>query len=183
MKYYLVALFDQESYSYVEGLQKGFCKKYKVYKSNSMLHIPLEIICNTSDVEKLWEIIGNLLKPYKKFKVEINGGISFEASSKSVNLKIQNKGYIVKLARNINDILRLHGFSVREEIEATDLHISLANANHAQKEWANNGYMIPFTSDKDEALYKMPIVDRIELWKSNTNKKEPFLKSHSLREY
>ena len=29
MKYYLVAIFDEESYCYMEEMQKKLCKKYK----------------------------------------------------------------------------------------------------------------------------------------------------------
>lgn len=67
-----------------------------------MLHITLEVI-EDPNINKLEEVIEKIIKPYKKFKVEINGAICFDPPYKSVNLKIENKGYIMRLARIIND--------------------------------------------------------------------------------
>lgn len=113
MRYYLVALFDNDSYDEMSKLQK-FCDKYRIYKDIPMLHIPLEIIGNF-DIEKLDKIIMDILKPYKKFKVQGSEIICFDPPYKSVNLNIENKGYIARLARNINNKLRENGFAVREK--------------------------------------------------------------------
>jgi 2'-5' RNA ligase len=182
MRYYLVALFDNNSYKEIEGIQKNICKKYKLYKNLPVLHITLEIL-GDPDMDKLDEVLGKILRPYKKFKVEISDVICFDAPYKSVNLKIENKGYISRLARIINDTLKLHGFEVRENIDNWDLHVSLANTNYAIREWSKSEYATACNSTKNDGFYKLATVDRIELWKPINNKKEMILKSYPLKQY
>lgn len=182
MRYYLVALFDKDSYSYIEEIQRSICKKYKIYKNMPMLHITLEIV-GDPDVEKLNKIISDILKPYKKFKVEVNGAICFDPPYKSVNLKIENKGYIIRLARKINETLKLHGFDVRENIDGWDLHISLANTNYAIREWSSKEYIAACESTKKENIHRMAKIDRIELWKPINNKREMTIKSFPLKSF
>lgn len=182
MKYYLVALFDAESYSDVEGIQKNICQKYRLHKNVHTLHITLEII-EDPDIDKLTKVMGDILKPYKKFKVETNGLISFEPSYKSINLKIEGKGYIIRLARTINDTLKLHGFNVRENLTNFDLHVSLANTNYAVKEWTGKEYVAASSNSKQNGFYKLVKVNRIELWKSTNNKKDMLVKSFPLRDF
>jgi hypothetical protein len=182
MKYYLVALFDRESYLSMEQIQKNICRKYKLYKNTNTLHIALEIIENP-DINKLNNVITNILKPYKKFKVETSGLIYFDTPYKSVNLKIESKGYIIRLARNINDTLKLHGFNVRENIDNFDLHVPLANTNYTVRELSNSEYIVACNLDKKNEFYKLAKIERIELWKAINNKKEMFVKSFPLRDY
>jgi 2'-5' RNA ligase len=182
MRYYLVALFDEDSYKEIEIIQKNICKKHKLYKILPVLHITLEIV-GDPDMEKLDEVLKKILKTYKKFKVEVSDVICFDAPYKSVNLKIENKGYINRLARIINDTLRLHGFEVRENIENWDLHVSLANTNYAVREWSKQEYAAACNSAKNDGFYKLATIDRIELWKPINNKKEMVLKSYPLKSY
>ncbi|ERI95203.1 hypothetical protein HMPREF1982_00428 [Clostridiales bacterium oral taxon 876 str. F0540] len=182
MKYYLVALFDTESYNAMETIQKSICKKYKIYKNIPMLHITLEVI-DDPDIDKLSKIITDILKPYKKFKVETNGIVCFDPPYKSVNLKIENKGYIIRLARTINDTLKLHGFNVRENIDNWDLHVSLANTNYAVREWSGREYVAACNSAKQEGFYRLAKIERIELWKPINNRKEMLVKSFPLRDF
>lgn len=182
MKYYLVALFDKESYSSIEDIQKKICRKYKLYRNMPALHITLEVV-DDPDIEKLNKIVGDILKPYKKFKAQVNRDICFDASYKSVNLEIENKGYIIRLARKINETLKLHGFDIRENIDNWDLHVALANTNFAMKEWSNKEYATACDSIKKEGFYKMEKIDRIELWKLVNNKKEITIKTFELRNF
>ncbi|MBC2580917.1 2'-5' RNA ligase family protein [Clostridium sp. DJ247] len=182
MKYYLVALFDKESYSYIENIQRNICRKYKIYKNIPVLHITLEVI-GDPDVDKLTKVVSDMLKPYKKFKTEINGAICFDPPYKSVNLKIENKGYIIRLARQLNETLKLHGFEVRSNIDDWDLHVALANTNYAIREWSSKEYVAACESAKKENIHKMAKIDRIELWKPINNKKEMTIKSFLLRDY
>lgn len=182
MKYYLVALFDDESYSAMEAIQKSICKKYKLYKNVPMLHITLETI-EDPDIEKLSKVITDILKPYKKFKVETNGIICFDPPYKSVNLKIESKGYIIRLARTINDTLKLHGFTVRDNIDNWDLHVSLANTNYAVREWTGREYVAACNTAKKDGFYRLAKVERIELWKPINNRKEMLVKSFPLRDF
>ena len=182
MKYYLVALFDTESYAAMETIQKSICQKYKIYKNIPMLHITLEVI-DDPDIEKLSKIITDILKPYKKFKVETNGIVCFDPPYKSVNLKIENKGYIIRLARTINDTLKLHGFNVRENIDNWDLHVSLANTNYAVREWTGREYIAACNNAKKDGFYRLAKIERIELWKPINNRKEMLVKSFPLRDF
>ncbi|NMM62123.1 2'-5' RNA ligase family protein [Clostridium sp. P21] len=182
MKYYLVALFNKESYSSIEEIQRSICRKYKLYRNIPALHITLEVV-GDPDMEKLSKIVGDILKPYKKFKVEINGDVCFEHPYKSINLKIENKGYIIRLARKINESLKLHGFDVRENIDNLGLHISLANVNFASRQWSSKEYAASCESNKKQNFYKMGVIDRIELWKPINNKKDIVVKTFELREF
>jgi 2'-5' RNA ligase len=182
MKYYLVALFDVESYGAMEKIQKSICQKYKLSKNVPMLHITLETV-EDPDIDKLSRVITDILKPYKKFKVETNGIISFDPPYKSVNLKVENKGYIIRLARTINDTLKLHGFNVKEHVDNWDLHIPLASANYTSKEWSSRDYVAASSETKKDGFYRMSRVDRIELWKSVNNRKETLIKSFPLRDF
>jgi len=182
MRYYLVALFDRNSYSYIEEIQRNICKKYKIYKNMPMLHITLEVI-GEPDVEKLNKILSDMLRPYKKFKVEVNGAICFDPPYKSVNLKIENKGYIIRLARQINEILKLHGFDVRDNMDNLDLHVPLANTNYPIRELSSKEYVAACQSAKKEDIHKMAKIDRIEIWKPINNKRDMVIKSFPLRDF
>lgn len=182
MKYYLVALFDKGSYSFVENIQKSICRKYKLYKRLPVLHITLEVI-DDPDIEQLDKIVHDLIKPYKKFKVELNGVICFEPPYKSVNLKVEHKGYIIRLARIINDRLHLSNFNVRTNIDHWDLHVSLANTNYASRKWTTEEYRIACEDTKKIDPQRMAKIDRIELWKPINNKKTMTVKSYVLKEY
>lgn len=182
MKYYLVALFDSESYAHMETMQKKICQKYKIYKNVPTLHITLETI-EDPDMDKLNKVLGDILKPYKRFKVETNGVICCEPPYKSIKLKIESKGYIVRLARKINDTLRTNGFNVRENTDNWDLHVSLANTNYAVKEGSAREYVAASEETKKQGIYELPKIDRIELWKTTNNKKEMVVKEFQLRNY
>lgn len=182
MKYYLVALFDEESQKSMEEIQRKISKKYKIYRTIPAIHLTLEVIDNPN-LERLIPIIEDVLKPYKRFKVSINGALCFDPPYKSVNLKIENKGYAIRISRNLNETLKLSGFNVRENIDNWDLHVSLANTNYASREWSNKEYAVACEVSKMQNVVKMAKIDRIELWKPINNKKEMIVKSFPLREY
>ena len=182
MKYYLVALFDKNSYSFVESIQKDICKKYKLYRKLPVLHITLEVI-DDPDIDKLDKIVSDIIKPYKRFRVEINGVICFDPPYKSVNLKVENKGYITRLVRQINDTLKSNHFKVRETINDWDLHVSLANTNYAVRKWSTSEYKIACENTKNINPHKVVRINGFELWKPINNKKTMTVKSFSLKEY
>lgn len=182
MKYYIVALFDRESNAKMEMAQKKLCQKYKLYKNNPMLHIVLETI-EDPDIDKLNKVIQDILKPYKRFKVETNGTVCFDPPLRSINLKVENKGYIVRFARQFNETLKLHGFNVKQNVESFDLHVTLANSNYAIKEWSGNEHVAACSDTKKDGFFRMSIIDRVEVWKVINNKKEIMVKSFPLREY
>jgi 2'-5' RNA ligase len=182
MKYYLVALFDKDSYLFVENIQKNICKKYKLYRKLPVLHITLEVI-DDPDVDKLDKIVSDILKPYKRFRVELNGVICFDPPYKSVNLKVENKGYITRLIRQINEKLRINHLKARENIDNWDLHVSLANTNYASRKWSTSEYKIACENTRDSNPQKVARIDRLELWKPINNKKTMTVKSFLLKEY
>ena len=44
MKYYLVALFDDESYKNLNPIQKNLSKKFRANRNSPAPYIPLEVI-------------------------------------------------------------------------------------------------------------------------------------------
>lgn len=182
MKYYLVALFDNNSYSFVESIQKDICKKYKLYRKLPVLHITLEVI-DDPNIDKLDKIVSDIMKPYKKFRVELNGVICFDPPYKSVNLKVENRGYITRLVRQINENLKLNHFKVRENVDNWDLHVSLANTNYASRKWSTSEYKIACEDAKNINPQKVVRINKLELWKPINNKKTMTVKSFSLKEY
>ncbi|WP_027625411.1 2'-5' RNA ligase family protein [Clostridium lundense] len=182
MKYYLVALFNEESYCYMEQIQKKVCKKYKIYKNYPMIHITLEVI-EDPEIEELSRLISNILKPYKKFKVMIDGTACLEPPYKSINLKVESKGYIIRLMRHINDKLKINGFKVRENIDNWNMNVSLANTNYAIREWSNREHLSTYQTNKDDYIKMMATIEKLELWKSINNRKEMVVKSFPLRDF
>jgi hypothetical protein len=182
MKYFLVALFDDQSNSTIQNIQRNVCRKYKLYKNSPNLYVTISTITNP-DLDKLDVVISKIIVPYKKFKVGINNSIVLSENFSQVNLKVEDKGYIFRLARNITDTLDLHGFNVKSDNDNIDLRILLANANHIIKKSCNGGTIsIDDTLNKDD-FFKFVKVCRLELWKQVSNKKEMLVKAYELREY
>ena len=184
MIYYLVGLFDTESYKYVASLQKTLCEKYNLYNSDTnlpKLHITLEVI-NDPDIENLDISIKDILKNYTEFQVDLNGVICFEPPYNSVNLNINNKGTVYELSKNINSILKSKGHNVREHIENWNLHISLANTTFADRVWSNSEYLAACDLAKIENLSKPIMICSIELWKPINDNDEMVIKKYTLKE-
>lgn len=182
MKYYLVALFDHDSYKAIETIQRNVTKKYKIYKSYPTLHIPLEVIDNV-EFDELDSIIEKVIKPYKKFKVEVNDNIYFDNLHKCISMKITNKGYIKKISRSINDMFKLHGFNLKENSNKKDLYISLSNVNFLPRDsrCLENG--ISCNNLRGCKFNDTIKIDRIELWKSTNNRKDCLVKSYVLKNF
>ena len=183
MIYYLVCLFDDDSYKVIESLQKTICKKYNLYNSYTdlpMLHITIEIITD-APLEDLDTSLENILKDYTKFEVQINGAICFAPPYKSVNLNIESKGNIYELSKNINSILKSQGFKVREHIEDWNLHISLASTNFADREWSDKEYLAACDLVKDINFSENIIIHAVELLKPINDKEQMVVKRYNLR--
>lgn len=182
MVYYLVGLFDIVSYKCVQSMQKMFCEKYNLYTDYTklpMLHITLEIITDPN----LYDLdisLKNILKDYTTFKVKLDGVICFDPPFKSVNLNIKNKGTIYELSKNINSILNLEGFKVRNHIENWNLHISLANTNFSDREWSSSEYVAACNLAKDECFSETITVHSVELWKPINDNSQMVVKSYVL---
>ncbi|MCY6372077.1 2'-5' RNA ligase [Clostridium ganghwense] len=181
MKYHLVALFDDKSNDFITSTQQKLCKKYKLYKTNQKFHIPIQTIINP-DMDKFNKIVLDTLAPYKKFKVQVSPNLYLDKSSKTLNLKVQNKGYIIRIARNITDTLSLSGFTLKNDYEK-NLQIYIANSNYTIRKSLSNESTIALTTKTENSDYNFAKINRLELWKPINNKKEILIKSYPLREY
>ena len=175
MKYYLVALFDDESYKNLNPIQKNLSKKFRANRNSPAPYIPLEVIENPN-IDKLDVVVDKIIKPYKNFKVQLSQEVSISETNKTLNMKIQDVGYIRRINRLVNDTLRLHGFNVQEGNGEPEMHISLANLNFIPKDMKKFDGEVNFKSNCETLK-----VDRIELWKFSNNKRETLVKSYPLK--
>jgi 2'-5' RNA ligase len=182
MTYYLVCLFNDDSYKNIESLQKKICEKYNLYNSYvnlPLLHITIETITEPN-LETLDISLKNILKDYTKFKVDINGAICFAPPYKSVNLNIENNDTIYELSKNINSILKSQGFKVRDNIESWNLHISLASTNFADREWSDSEYLAACDLVKHENFSDTITIHAVELLKPINDKNQMVVKRYNL---
>lgn len=176
MKYYLVALFDSESYKSLSPVQRTLSKRYKAIRNSPIPYIPLKVIENPN-VDKLDLVMEKLLKPYKKFKVELSNEVNLCEVNKTLNVKVEDIGYIKRLNRIINDNLKLHGFNVKSINTIDSIHISIANLNFIPKD----NKSVSFNNDITNTLPTLKIT-KLELWKISNNKKETLIKSYPLKQ-
>ena len=181
MKYYIVALFDDNSYESITPIQRNISKKFRANRNSPMPYIALEIIDNPN-IEKLYTVIEKIIKPYKKFKIELCDDVSVNESMKTVNLSIVNEGYIKKISRNLRDTLSLHGIYTTEP-EISDLSISLANVNSFNKDNKKNTNDVACELIKKNGKNLTLKVNALEIWKISSNKKETSIKSYQLRAF
>ena len=149
MKYYLVALFDEESYKNLNPIQRNLSKKFRANRNSPTPYIPLEIIENPN-IDKLDVVVDKIVKPYKNFKVQLSTEVSVS--------------------------LKLHGFNTQNCNSEPSMHISLANLNYLPKDMKKFDGEVNFKSNCETLK-----VDRIELWKFSTNKRETLIKSYPLK--
>lgn len=173
MKYYLVALFDDVSYKNLSPIQKSLSKKYKGNRNSPIPYIPLEVIENPN-LDKLNIVIDKILKPYKNFKIELSSTVIVCNSNKTLNLKIENIGYIKKLDRLIGDNLKMYGFNLKDN--NNDLHLSLANINYINKD--NKKVDMEIEYNPNISTLK---VNRLELWKISNNRRETLIQTYPLK--
>ncbi|AYE34288.1 hypothetical protein [Clostridium septicum] len=176
MKYYLVALFDEESYKNLNPVQRNLSKKFRANRNSPSPYIPLEVVDNPN-MDKLDLIIDKITKPYKNFKIQMCNQVSISEYNKTINLKIEDRGYIKRLNRLINDTLKLHGFNIKNFNNEIPMHISIANLNFIPKDMKRTDGEINLKSKSD--ILK---VNRIELWKMSSNKKETLIKTYHLKQ-
>lgn len=180
MKYYLVALFDDSSSSSLIESQKIVSKRYRLYKNTQVLHIPLGVI-NTNDFDKLDSLLSKIFNPYKKFKTVVDNNITFNDDFNSIGFRVEDKGYINKITRNIFDTLTLNGINIKP-FNGSILNIPMANANHSVRKASNNSPLsINPKLSKDE-IYCTGKIASFQIWKQPTSNKE-IIKSYALKDY
>jgi hypothetical protein len=182
MKYNLVALFDNDSNKLIEVTQKNLCRKYKLHKVNQQqFFIPIQTVIDP-DIDKFNKIVMDTLAPYKKFKVRIAPNICLDKSLKTVSLKIDTKGYIIRIARNISDTLSLSGFNIKPDYEK-ELHIALASSSYNLRKSLNQDEQTTAIDKIEDSSYNFAKITHLQLWKSVNNKKEMLVRDYPLREY
>lgn len=167
MKYSLVALFDDNSFSFINKIQKNIHKSSKYIKFINP-HIPLLKVENP-DLDLLSDIVTDILNPYKLFKSELLNELTISQNNKFLNINVSNKGYLNRIGRNLNDTLKLHKFNVLDESLNLDLHITIGYISFAKK--INNLNNI---NELDVLKFhnKLIKINRIELWRYASGKKE-----------
>lgn len=176
MKYYLVALFDDESYKNLSPVQRNLSKRFRANRNSPIPYIQLEVLDNPN-MDKLNSVIDKIIKPYKNFKVELSKKVSVCDSNKTINVKVEDLGYIKRLSRIFSDTLSLHGFNVKN-INSDNLHLSIANVNYINKENKK-------TENELELKSNVPAlkVNRIELWKISNNRRETLIQTYPLKHF
>ena len=177
MKYYLVALFDDESYKNLSPVQRNLSKKYRANRNSPIPYIPLEVLENPN-VDKLNVVIDKIIKPYKHFKVEVSSKVSICDSNKTLNLKIEDVGYIKRLNRLLSDNLQLHGFNVKGIETDENLQLTLANVNYNNKD--NKKVINQLDSRFNLSTLK---VNRLELWKISNTRRETLIQTYPLKDF
>lgn len=176
MKYYVVALLDDASSEAMVETQKLVSKKFRANKNIPKPYIAIEILDNPN-IEKLTEITEKVLGPYKKFKVELTNSLFVSEECKTLNLKLNNRGYIKKIFCSLNDMLKLHGFNVKDS-DATILSLTLANFNYyprdIKKKLSDNQNLLSL----EEQTLK---VSEFQIWKMPHNKHEIQIKDFELK--
>ncbi|WP_373897284.1 hypothetical protein ACER0A_013960 [Haloimpatiens sp. FM7315] len=179
MKYEIVALFDDVSENHMDYILNKVCRRYKLNKNTYNTYVHLNTIYDVK-LEELDPIITKVLKPYKKFKVQLDNDVFVDSNNKFINLKIENKGYINRIARNISDLLNLSGFSTKPN--NTPLYVPLTNTiNNRKNYYLRNNNFESLDASIKEASFK---ITRIEVWKGHVNNKKDFsVKKYELRDY
>lgn len=177
MKYYLVALLDKESGKVIESSTRNLIKKIKPKKKTSFYGVVLETI-EDPDLAKLEEIINEITKPIKYFKIDVLGNLSFDDNTNTIGLEVSNFGYVKSLSRNFNTMLGLHGFTVRkeEEIESKDM---------VQLVLYNGGITKDLSSFQDvlkKSAGSKFKVDRFQLWKNFNFRKDSVVTTIPLKD-
>lgn len=177
MKYYLVALFDDESYKNLSPVQRNLSKRFRANRNSPIPYIPLEIVENPN-MDKLNLVIDKIIKPYKNFKVELSKKVSISDSNKTINVKVEDIGYIKRLSRIFSDTLALHGFNIKSINTTDDIHLSIANINYINKENKKPESELELKSNISTLK-----VNRLELWKISNNRRETLIQTYPLKHF
>lgn len=177
MKYYIVALFDKETYQVISPIQKNVSKKFRTARNSPQPFIPLLSIENPN-FDKLTPIVNKLIAPYKTFKVDANDFVYFLDQTKSINLKLDNKGYIKTISRTLYDTLVLYGFNVKL---FDDNFVFLGSTPYMHKDAKKQTLKLNYPEIYDADNFLKLKINSIEIWKLPVIRKNTPLMSHQLR--
>ena len=179
MKYYVVALFDEDTYQMIAPIQRNMSKKFRANRNSPAPHIPLALVDNPN-IDKLQPILDKIISPYKSFRIDADDLVYLSEPTKTVNIKLENKGYIKRLSRLICDTLSLHGFNIKS---LGDNFISLANIGYIPKDYKKQDVKLNFPEIYyDSNIVKLRIKS-IEIWKIPTVKKNIPVHSYILKDF
>jgi len=165
MKYYLVALLDRNSGKIIENATRNLVKKLRPQKKTSYYGVIMEVI-EDPDPAKLEQILKDMIKPIRYFKIDVKGNLVFDEDNKTIGLEVVNFGYLKRLSRKFNTMLGLHGFKVRPEESVENTAQLVLFSGERSKELDK---VEPVLKTGDDKLFR---VDRFELWKNLNFKKE-----------
>lgn len=167
MKYYLVAILDKESGKIIENSTRNLIKKIKPKKKTSFYGVVLDAV-EDPDMPKFEELVREITKPVRRFKIDIVGNLSYDEEFKTIGLDVVNFGYIKRMARNFNSQLSLHGYKVRSEE-------TIENKETVQLILYNGGITKDLESfqsvlkKNQGSIFK---IDRFEIWKNFNFKRD-----------
>lgn len=179
MKYYIVALFDDETYQLISPIQRNMSKKFRANRNSPNPFIPLAMV-DTSNLDKICDIVEKNVKQYKTFRIDVSDLVYLSESNKSVNLKIDNKGYIKRLSRSIIESLSLNGFASKSFEENP---IVLANLGYVSKDYKKQDIKLHLPNIYNGENSIKLRVKSIEIWKLPIVKKNQPLKSIILKSF
>ncbi|KIL08313.1 hypothetical protein SR42_04615 [Clostridium botulinum] len=179
MKYYIVAVFDDETYQLISPIQKNMSKKFRGNRNSPVPFIPLCIIDNPN-FDKLYPIINKIISPYKVFRIDALDSVYLYDNTRSVNLRIDNRGYIKRISRALSDMLILSGFNIKTFDET---FVSLSNLGYISKDYKKQDIKLNFPYLYKNNPYIKLKIKKIEVWKIPTSKKDLPLKSFVLKEF
>jgi hypothetical protein len=177
MKYYLVALLDKESGKTIENSTRNLIKKIKPKKKTSFYGIVLETI-EDPDLSKLEDIIRDISKPVRLFKIDVQGKLTFDEELKTIGLDVHNFGYVKRLSRNFNTMLGLHGFAVSDPdaLEAREsVQLILYNGGITKDLDTFQNVLRKNTDSRFK-------VDRFQIWKNFNFKKDSVVATIPLKD-
>lgn len=181
MLYYLVALFDKDSYNLIKPMQESLSNEYKLYKNLPMLHITLAVI-EDPDMDKLNQIVYDTVKDYKEFEVHLNGVICFGGDFKSVNLKVdEESGNIKTISRILHNRLEEVGFTLTSNPDTWQLHVSLANPYFAQRVWGEEEFESACTKLQNYGFNRELLIDQIQFWRPINDENKMVVFSYPLK--
>ncbi len=179
MKYYIVALFDEDTYQVISPIQKNMSKKFRANRNSPAPYVLLSAIENPN-LEKLYPIVDKIVAPYKSFRIDASDLVYLFEPTKSINLRIDDKGYIKRLSRSLFDMLELNGFSVKS---FDDNFVSLGNLAYVPKDYKKQGVKLNFPEIYDKNSFVKLRIKSIEIWKLPTVKKNAPMKSYVLKDF
>lgn len=179
MRYYIVALFDEETYQVISPIQRNMSKKFRANRNSPVPFVLLSTIENPN-LDKLYPVVDKIVAPYKSFRIDASDLVYLSEPTKSINLKIDDKGYIKRLSRSLLDTLELNGFSVKS---FGDNFISLANLGYIPKDNKKQDLKLNFPEIYDSNNLVKLRIKSVEIWKLPTVKKNTPLKSYILKDF